>query len=186
MRFTLIQFDTANPCEVVYDRVRLDDVGPITLTPRGGTPLLDAMGRALDHLTKYNPEEVIVMVITDGEENESREWTCDRIKARVTELEAKDWKFLFLGANIDAFAEAGGLGIGVGTTVAFAQGRYIAQAKHGRWRVTCYRYQWDAAVASDMAPTTVPLAVWDASTRAEAVRSIQQVTRALIRLQRSK
>lgn len=120
VRFTLIQFDTVNACEVVYDRVPLDAVDKIELVPRSGTPLLDAVGQALDHLTKHQPTEVVCMVITDGQENSSKEWTRDRIKARVAELETKGWSFLFLGANVDAFAEAGGLGMAAGMAMAYA------------------------------------------------------------------
>lgn len=111
IRFTLVQFDDVNPCEIVYDRARLEDVTSIQLIPRGGTPLLDAMGKAIAHLMKYQPTEVICMVVTDGQENASTEWKRDDIKKRVTELEALGWTFLFLGANIDAFDEARQVGI---------------------------------------------------------------------------
>src|SRR4051812_34999613 len=50
VRLTLVQFDTVNPCDIVFDRLPLADVGPIQLIPRGGTPLLDAMGLAIAHL----------------------------------------------------------------------------------------------------------------------------------------
>lgn len=113
VRLTLVQFDTTDPCEIVIDRqpvanVREED---IRLIPRGGTPLLDAVGGAVAHLRKYAPSKVIVLVITDGEENSSHEWTKDRIKTLVTECEKQDWVFTFLGADINAFAEAGSLGI---------------------------------------------------------------------------
>ncbi len=114
VRFTLIQFDTANPCEVVYDRVPIAEVGDVTLVPRGGTPLLDAMGKALAHLEPHvaADDQVIVMVITDGEENESHEWTKAQVSARVDELQKRAWAFLFLGANLSAFDEARAIGIG--------------------------------------------------------------------------
>lgn len=115
VRFTLVQFDSQGPCEIVYDGVPIAEVGEIKLTPRGGTPLLDAIGLATSHVEKRldgkKPDQVIVMVITDGEENSSREWTRERIKGRIEELEKREWKFLYLGANVDAFSEAGGLGI---------------------------------------------------------------------------
>lgn len=117
VRFTLVQFDTTEPCEIVYDRTPIADVKAITLTPRGGTPLLDAIGLATSHLEKHTPETVVCMVITDGEENESREWTKPRIKQRVTDLEKAGWTFLFLGAGIDAFAEAGALGFSAAATL---------------------------------------------------------------------
>lgn len=115
MRFTLIQFDTADPCEVKLDRVPLADVetDKIELVPRGGTPLLDAIGKSIAHLrqTLTPQDNVIMTIITDGEENESHEWTKPKVKAAIDELEAANWKFLFLGANFDAFAEGGSLGV---------------------------------------------------------------------------
>jgi len=69
VRFTLVQFDTTNPCEVVYDRAKLEDVTNISLIPRGGTPLEDAIGQSLTHLSKYSPDEVICMIITDRPEH---------------------------------------------------------------------------------------------------------------------
>lgn len=128
--FTLIQFDTQNPCEVVYDGVPIADVGPCELVPRGGTPLLDAVGRAVAHVAKRidarspKPDQVLVMIITDGEENESREWTKAKVAALVKEREATHgWKFLFLGANVDAFAEAGSLGVAAWSTSSFVNNR---------------------------------------------------------------
>lgn len=114
VRFTLVQFDSTNPCEIVYDRVPIADVSKIQLIPRGGTPLHDAIGKAVSHLRAKNPKQVIAMVITDGENNDSKEWTKDRVQALVKELETKNWNFLFLGANVDAFSDAGGLGMNAG------------------------------------------------------------------------
>jgi Mg-chelatase subunit ChlD len=111
VRFTLVQFDTTDPCEVVYDRVALDLVTDVTLVPRGGTPLLDAMGLAIAHLKKQQAlapaAHTLVMVVTDGEENSSHEWSKAQVKALVDELEKGTGKVLYLGANVDAFAEAG-------------------------------------------------------------------------------
>jgi hypothetical protein len=123
VNFTLIQFDSVNPCEVMYDGVPISEVRECKLLPRGGTPLLDAVGQGIAHLDKRfsamgeQPEQIIVMVITDGEENSSREFTKQRVKDMVAEHEKKgNWKFLFLGANIDAFHEGGGLGFTQGAT----------------------------------------------------------------------
>lgn len=116
MRLTFVQFDTHDPCEIVFDRLPLADVktDEIALLPRGGTPLLEAIGRSVAHMRKtLTPQDnVIVVIITDGEENSSQaEWTKARVKAVIDELEAANWKFLFLGANFDAFAEGGSLGV---------------------------------------------------------------------------
>lgn len=125
VRFTLVQFDSVDPCEVVYDRVPLADVLALTLTPRGGTPLLDAVGRAVAHLRGRQAlapaARTLVLIITDGEENSSTEWTRPRVKALLAEVEAADGQVLFLGANIDAFADAGALGIAHTHAINFLQ-----------------------------------------------------------------
>lgn len=125
MRFTLIQFDTTNPCEVKLDRVPLAEVATntIELIPRGGTPLYDAIGKSIAHLrqTLTPQDNVIVTIITDGEENQSKEWTKPKVKAAIEELEAANWKFLFLGANFDAFTEGESLGVGAGAAMMFNQ-----------------------------------------------------------------
>lgn len=124
-RFTFIQFDSHNPCEIIYDRAHFDAVTDIKLIPRGSTPLLDAVGKSLAHLEMKQAESpadaTVVMIITDGLENASTEWTKDRVKSRIQALKKKGYTFVFLGANIDAFAEGGGLGIGRGTTLCFAE-----------------------------------------------------------------
>jgi uncharacterized protein YegL len=125
MRFTLVQFDSEGPCDVKLDRVPLHDVDPaqIALIPRGETPLYDAIGKAVAHLRKtLTPQDnTVVMIITDGEENSSREWTKPKVKALLDELEAANWKFLFLGASLEAFAEGESLGVQRGAAAMFAQ-----------------------------------------------------------------
>lgn len=123
-RLTFVQFDTANPFEVVYDRALLQDVedAKLTLVPRGGTPLLEALSRTIEHVqaalqraghaTDPVDHPVIVMVITDGQENSSgASYSKAKVQAQVKACEAAGWKILYLGANVDEFAEAQGLGI---------------------------------------------------------------------------
>jgi len=112
VRFTLIQFDDTDPCEVVYDDVPIDTVGEISLIPRGGTPLLDAIFKAMAHVKQKigDDSNVLFMIITDGEENQSREAKKSDVQARLKECESKGWVVLYLGANVDAFHEAHGFG----------------------------------------------------------------------------
>lgn len=79
---------------------------------RGGTALLDAVGKSINNLGTYlskldekdRPKGVIFVVNTDGEENQSREYKLDQIKAQVKEQEDKySWQFFFLGEGIDGF-----------------------------------------------------------------------------------
>jgi hypothetical protein len=135
MRVTLIQFDTTDPCEIKLDRVPLAEVdtAQITLIPRGGTPLYDAIGRAVAHLRRtLTPQDnVVVVIITDGEENSSHEWTKPKVKALVDELEAASWKFLFLGANFDAFTEGESLGFARAAAASYQASGQSVNAMYG-------------------------------------------------------
>ena len=109
--------------EVLHDRVNLDKMKPMTdreYYVRGCTALLDAVGGAIHHIGnvhKYareedRPEKTLFIITTDGMENASRIYTYDRVKKMIEHEKAKyGWEFLFLGANIDAVAEAGRFGI---------------------------------------------------------------------------
>lgn len=121
-RLTCVQFDDVDPCDVVVKDTPVEDVPRITLTPRGGTPLLDAIGQsvALFAPTVADGDDVVMMIITDGQENQSREWTKTRVKTLLEEKQKAGWTVLYLGANVDAFAEAGAIGIRSGTTAFYA------------------------------------------------------------------
>lgn len=111
-----------NEIEVLHDRLPIADVKPITEKEywvRGCTALLDAVGGAVNHIDRVHgylpedarPEHTIVVITTDGMENASREYSYERVKELITKKEKEGWDFLFLGANIDAAAEAGRIGI---------------------------------------------------------------------------
>lgn len=125
--FTLVQFDTVY--EFVYNAVNLQSVGRLTLKPRGGTALLDAVGRAINETGDYlkelpefnRPEKVIFVIITDGEENSSKEYTKQKVRGMIEHQSTKySWQFVYLGANQDAFQEAGAIGIPFYSTINYA------------------------------------------------------------------
>ena len=111
--------------EVLYDRVELQKVEPMTdrqYYVRGCTALLDALGGAIHHIGNVHkyareedvPEKTIFVITTDGMENASRTYSLDRVRRMVERQQKKyHWEFLFLGANIDAIAEASRFGIHV-------------------------------------------------------------------------
>jgi hypothetical protein len=117
---SLVQFDSEG-VEPVYTARPIREAQPLELHPRGLTPLLDAVGRTVvatgERLAGMpepaRPGRVLFVIITDGRENASREYTKAQV-ATLVERQRRDynWEFLYLGANVDAFAEAGGLGIG--------------------------------------------------------------------------
>lgn len=124
-KFTLVQFDSADPFELVYDGVDIESVNTnnIDLIPRGGTPLLDAVGRTVAHIQDRVKNEtdtqVVLMIISDGGENSSKEWTKAKVQEAIKSKE-NDWKILYLGTNVDAYSEAYNLGIGINAAVNFA------------------------------------------------------------------
>ena len=108
--------------EVLHDRLRIEEVGPLTEKEyyvRGCTALLDAVGGAIDHIKKERksmpkkdrPDKTIFIITTDGMENSSTRYNYKQIKKMIEKRKTKGWEFLFLGANIDAVAEAAKFGI---------------------------------------------------------------------------
>lgn len=89
--------------------------------PRGMTPLYDAIGVALtDMRARSFPKKCrcVFVVMTDGYENASREWSPEQIRKLVEKTKQdKDWEVVFLGADVDAFAASDRLGINRGSTV---------------------------------------------------------------------
>lgn len=132
VRVTLVQFDSQDRQEIIAAGVPIDELLELThdtFVPRGGTPLLDATGllitraRLNEDLRAQNslPEEDIVFVtVTDGEENQSTEFSLQRIKKMIQECEAKGWTFVFLSAAIDAYGDASRMGMKGGNIQAFS------------------------------------------------------------------
>lgn len=105
---TLILFD--DEYEVLYHRVPIKEVKVLTdkeYYTRGCTALLDAVGRTV---SSYNREsrKAMCVINTDGLENASREYTREQIKNMV---ETSGWEFIFIGADIDSYAEGSRIGI---------------------------------------------------------------------------
>lgn len=98
----------------VIDDVDLQQVGLFTsYKPENMTSLYDALGKAITtKKNKSNKDNVICVVLTDGQENSSQEYNKQSINSLISEMETKHkWKFIYLGANHEVFASAGGIGI---------------------------------------------------------------------------
>lgn len=105
--------------EYLYDNQKISEVKPLTseqYSPIGGTPLLDAIGTVITKIEglykgKKTKPDISVMIVTDGEENSSVEYTKEAIKKLIEDREKGNWGFAYLGANQDAWSVAGGIGI---------------------------------------------------------------------------
>lgn len=121
------QFDTEY--ETVFESKALADVGLIEIHPRGGTALLDALGRTINSLherllkatDETTPDAIVVICLTDGEERDSKEFKADTIKKLIEEkTTAHGWRFVYFGSNQEAITTAAQYGFAAGNSISFA------------------------------------------------------------------
>jgi hypothetical protein len=129
----LAQFDTVY--EVVYPPTDIADVPDFSVQPRGMTALLDAAGRFITEIGEQlsalpeaeRPGHVICLIMTDGMENSSHEWTWDTVQQLTKQQQDEwGWTFIFLGANIDAIEVGGRMGIDAKTSLTYDDSEYAS------------------------------------------------------------
>jgi Mg-chelatase subunit ChlD len=117
---TFVRFDTVY--EEVFSGTPIKEVSEddLAINPRGGTALLDAMGQTLNTFErkfsetdeKDRPEKVLFLIITDGGENASHEYSRDKVFGMIKTIERDHkWGFTFIGANQDAIGEGSKIGV---------------------------------------------------------------------------
>ncbi len=125
--FTLTLFDTA--VAMKYNSVPLAQVAKLdesSYRPSGNTALLDAIGNTVQTVNSAGFDKIITVIMTDGEENSSREWTLQGIRELVRSKESVgNWTFVFLGANLDAFTQGANLGVAALNAVRYDAGNYL-------------------------------------------------------------
>lgn len=150
-KVSLFQFDTEY--EAVYEGKNIQDAPELTIetfVPRGGTALLDAIGRTINAngarfstmSEEERPEKVVVVILTDGEENSSKEFTTREINALVShQKDIYKWEFVFLGANQDAIMTAQSISISPQNAMTYAaNSKGTGQAFHSMSaRIVNYR-----------------------------------------------
>ena len=147
--FTLIQFDSVDPNEVIYDCVSIEKVEEFkNYIPRSTTPLLDAVGTTIANTGQRlsnikeedRPSQVVIVVFTDGYENASKEYSREKIREMVKhQTSVYKWQFVFLGADIDAFAEGGSMGFSGQTTSGLNKNKVFKAMKNVGNKVGKYR-----------------------------------------------
>lgn len=154
---TTVLFD--DKYKMLHDRVAIGEIKDITdkeYFARGMTGLLDAVGKTINHVGNRHknaidsevPDKTIVAIITDGQENASREYSLAQVKHMIERQKEKYGReFLFLGANIDAVSVAADIGIsadravkyeadGMGTIENFAAVSNVQSAIRNRIPIT--------------------------------------------------
>jgi len=148
-KLTLILFDYT--CKVIHEGEDLDaivDLSSRNYVPGGGTALLDAVGLGIDKVISRHaeleeeekPERVIMVVVTDGGENGSKEYKRDILLSKINDCRSNGWEFVFLGADESAFSEASSMGFPKSTVRG-----YDASSKRG---VTSMYTDMSCAVSS--------------------------------------
>lgn len=122
---SFFRFEGLQGVRKIYERVPAQYIHIMDhaeFRPGGDTPLFDAIGRAVASADIYakEGEAVVIVILTDGQENSSTEYRQkEQIKDLINARKAKGWKFVFLGADIDAFTAGNGLGINRGDIMGF-------------------------------------------------------------------
>ena len=140
--FSLWTFDT--DVTMVIDDKPLKDIQPYTeFIPKGMTAIHDAIGKAITtKLTKKNKNNVICLIVTDGNENSSREYSGADIKRLISKMEdIYKWKFIYIGANQDVVVAGNALGIRNGFCSPFNQkaGDLLRVTRQASAGVSAYR-----------------------------------------------
>jgi hypothetical protein len=121
-RITIACFDHQETLQfdILRRDVTAESFRPLTdadASPRGMTPLFDAIARIAALAEKDAPEKAVLIVMTDGEENSSQEVTKQGAAAALDRIRKKGWQVVFLGANFDAFGEASKVGVAMSQTI---------------------------------------------------------------------
>lgn len=127
---SLVQFD--DQYEVVYEDKDIQTAARLTeatFQPRGSTALFDAIGRTINSVGRrlaalpedQRPDSVLLVIMTDGFENASREFTAAKVGEMIKhQRDVYSWEFMFIGANQDAVLSAREIGIQAGAALTYA------------------------------------------------------------------
>jgi uncharacterized protein YegL len=135
----LSEFDDHH--NIVEDCVRIEDVKPYHLRPRGMTSLRDAIGLSIQGTNKYitkmglgrRPGLVLFIVVTDGGENNSTEFSPEMIKEMVGSSKEKGWEFTFMGADLTTVLNAKGWGFDSSNQYDLSKSKEVYGATSGKF-----------------------------------------------------
>ena len=150
---SLLTFDSGHKT-FKYDNVKADNVNTLSArdyNPRGGTPLYDAIGIAIAKLNAQTSEKdnVLVTIITDGEENCSEEYNLHMVKTLISKMKKQGWTFTLIGTdNLDVEGMAGSMNID--NHLAFTQDEQGTQMMFARENRARMRYNESVSIGCAM------------------------------------
>ncbi|MBY0420949.1 MAG: VWA domain-containing protein, partial [Parvularculaceae bacterium] len=115
LKFDILRRDVA---PAAWKKITNDDA-----TPRGMTPLFDAIGRIVSVAEQDSPEKAVIVIMTDGEENASTEMKKSDAKAALDRAQKRGWQVVFLGADFAKFADADAVGVSRAKQMAVSPGK---------------------------------------------------------------
>lgn len=129
-RVGLAFFDKQEPHPVLQEKPDVVDMKSWTplraddpdIAPRGWTPLFDAIGLTVGRMRSRgfaDNERVQLVIMTDGQENASREYRLETVKALLKDVQDRGWAVIFLGANLEAFSQGATIGTQAGLTAQY-------------------------------------------------------------------
>jgi uncharacterized protein YegL len=126
--FSLTLFDT----QVAYRHVAIPlseakKLDSKSYQPGGNTALNDAIGITVRRVEADQPkvDKVVTVIMTDGEENSSREWTHDAVRGLIEQKEKEgSWTFVFLGAGLDAWHQGRSYGVQTANVAQYRADQY--------------------------------------------------------------
>ena len=139
IKMTLTLFNS-DKTEVRYSDVVVKEVKPLTretYSPAGMTPLYDAIGLTIKKIGDKKAGTLVV-IMTDGEENASKEFTREKIFDLIKQKEADGWTFVYLGANHDSWTAGQAIGLHKGNTMNYNQNMTKGTMKAMAGAVQCY------------------------------------------------
>ena len=122
-KFSLAVFNSDIGIGLNIEKGSLADVpelNDVNYAPAGTTPLYDAIGLSIDSLEEVQGQ-VLFIILTDGEENASRQFDKEEILKRISNRTEQGWKFVFLGCDIDAMKQSEDLGIAPGNARSYSR-----------------------------------------------------------------
>lgn len=123
-KFDSIGIQSGSVCRIDYRNLPVADVPQLDEAhygPRGNTPLYDAVGETITELDKdVRGRDVIMLIMTDGENNDSHTYSAEQVKGMITEREKRGWTFIYLGANQDAWRVGDTMGISANSTRSYS------------------------------------------------------------------
>ncbi len=156
--FTLVQFDSKDPYEVLCDHVPIKEAKDLgdEYVPRDWTPLFDAIGRGITNTGSWlaslpeheRPEKVVFVTMTDGAENASKEFDAASVsKLTKEQTEKYGWQFVYLGADHDAMKAGASLGIVAANVSPYSKSNFAGAIRTSAQKLAAYR----SGTVTDMA-----------------------------------